>query len=558
MIAHLHHRGWHYLLLIAMAGLVFFLNLGGAALWDVDEGRNADCAFEMMQADNWIVPTFNGNLRIDKPALLYWLQISSYSLFGVNEFAARFPSALAALFTVLAAYELARAMFGRATGLCAGVILATTPMLVGAARFANPDALLNLFTTLTLAVFWIGLEQRRWWWFLLLGACSGLAVLAKGPVGLVLPSAVNVAFLLWERRLRVFWDWRWLGASAMFALVALPWYIWVGLETHGEFLTGFLWTHNLERGMSAMDLHSGFPGYYLVVLTVGTAPWSLLAWAAVWFGFWSALRTPWTKLARWWSAAADTRSAATPEVAAAYRLLLCWIAVYLVFFSIAATKLPNYVLPTLTPLAVLVGRLLERWRTGEIAMPAWFRVLGVVLLASFGIGMGIGLAMVPAPLDDLRYFAPLGVVPVGAAVAVSWLMRNRRVAGLVGVLCLTAVLLLTPLAGYASAVFNRCKAAPILAEQAALLQPDRDIRIGCYHMEHLPSLNFYVHRNVEHLSEEKAIAGFLGYGVPAYLFLPAEDWRRLESKLPRSIHVLGESYDLYHRTEFVVVTNGAP
>lgn len=191
-------------------------------------------------------------------------------------------------------------------------------------------------------------------------------------------------------------------------------------------------------------------------------------------------------------------------------------------------------------------------------MPAWFRVLGVVLLASFGIGMGIGLAMVPAPLDDLRYFAPLGVVPVGAAVAVSWLMRNRRVAGLVGVLCLTAVLLLTPLAGYASAVFNRCKAAPILAEQAALLQPDRDIRIGCYHMEHLPSLNFYVHRNVEHLSEEKAIAGFLGYGVPAYLFLPAEDWRRLESKLPRSIHVLGESYDLYHRTEFVVVTNGAP
>lgn len=558
MIAHLHHRGWHYLLLIAMAGLVFFLNLGGAALWDVDEGRNADCAFEMMQADNWIVPTFNGNLRIDKPALLYWLQISSYSLFGVNEFAARFPSALAALFTVLAAYELARAMFGRATGLCAGVILATTPMLVGAARFANPDALLNLFTTLTLAVFWIGLEQRRWWWFLLLGACSGLAVLAKGPVGLVLPSAVNVAFLLWERRLRVFWDWRWLGASAVFALVALPWYIWVGLETHGEFLTGFLWTHNLERGMSAMDLHAGFPGYYLVVLTVGTAPWSLLAWAAVWFGFWSALRTPWTKLARWWSASADARSAATPEVAAAYRLLLCWIAVYLVFFSIAATKLPNYVLPTLTPLAVLVGRLLERWRTGEIAMPAWFRVLGVVLLASFGIGLGIGLAMVPAPLDDLRYFAPLGVVPVGAAVAVGWLMRNRRVAGLVGVLCLTAVLLLTPLAGYASAVFNRCKAAPILAEQAALLQPDRDIRIGCYHMEHLPSLNFYVHRNVEHLPEEKAIAGFLGYGVPAYLFLPAEDWRRLESKLPRSIHVLGESYDLYHRTDFVVVTNGAP
>src|SRR5262249_35571935 len=165
MIDRLHHRGWHYVLLIGISGLMFFVNLGGATLWDIDEGRNMECAYEMMEANNWIVPTFNSALRVDKPALLYWLQILSYRCFGVNEFAGRLPSALAALATVLLAYELARSMFTRTTGLIAGVVVATTPMLCGAARFANPDALLNFATVLTLTIFWLGLSARRWWWF---------------------------------------------------------------------------------------------------------------------------------------------------------------------------------------------------------------------------------------------------------------------------------------------------------------------------------------------------------------------------------------------------------
>src|SRR5688572_7867355 len=94
-------RLFHYLLLIAFALVLFFWNLGAASLWDVDEGRNATAALEMFERDEWIVPTFNAELRVDKPALLYWLQIFAYKLFGVNEFAARFPSALAALATLL-------------------------------------------------------------------------------------------------------------------------------------------------------------------------------------------------------------------------------------------------------------------------------------------------------------------------------------------------------------------------------------------------------------------------------------------------------------------------
>src|SRR5262249_2053805 len=112
----LHRRAGHYALLITVSAGLFLVNLGGPSLWDIDEGNNVEAAGEMMASGNWVVPTFNFELRTDKPALLYWLQIGAFHLFGVNEFAGRFPSALAALSTVLGTYELGRRMFGAGTG----------------------------------------------------------------------------------------------------------------------------------------------------------------------------------------------------------------------------------------------------------------------------------------------------------------------------------------------------------------------------------------------------------------------------------------------------------
>src|SRR5438876_8026436 len=94
-------RFGHFALLLAAASALFLPNLGSPSLWDIDEGNNAEAAREMLVSGDWIVPTFNYQLRVDKPALLYWCQIAAYRLFGVNEFAARLPSALAALAAIL-------------------------------------------------------------------------------------------------------------------------------------------------------------------------------------------------------------------------------------------------------------------------------------------------------------------------------------------------------------------------------------------------------------------------------------------------------------------------
>src|SRR6516165_3434514 len=122
-IASFHWRVWHYATLLTIACPLFLYNLGSPSLWDIDEGNNAEAAREMYESGNWVVPTFNFQLRPDKPALLYWLQAFAYSIFGVNELAARLPSALAAILTVLTVYEFGRQVFDKEVGFLSALIL---------------------------------------------------------------------------------------------------------------------------------------------------------------------------------------------------------------------------------------------------------------------------------------------------------------------------------------------------------------------------------------------------------------------------------------------------
>ncbi|MCI0680911.1 MAG: glycosyltransferase family 39 protein [Gemmataceae bacterium] len=573
MATRLHRRVCHYLLLLAAGACLFFWNLGGASLWDIDEGKNATCAAEMMASGNYVVPTFSGDLRVDKPALLYWLQIAAYHAFGINEFAARLPSALAALGALLLAYELGRALFGKTTGLLTGLIAASTPMLTGAARFANPDALLHFFSLLTLVIVWLGHRQPSRWWWLGLGAATGFGMLAKGPVGVVLPAAVAVMFLAWEGRFRTLADRRFAWAALAWCLVALPWYIWVAVDTKGNFLRGFFLQHNVGRFGSAMENHGGSPLYYPMVLLVGMAPWSVFLGGALWCGFWSALRKPSEisqgRLDRWRRWAADDEQVGHPEVkpapVSAYRFLLCWIAAYLVFFTLAATKLPNYVLPVVVPAAILTARLLDRWRRGLLVAPDWVWTTAFACLLLIGAGFIAGLAVAGGVgelavmrgrfVPGLAAWAWLGVLPLGG-VLLAWRFwaRGRRHAVLT-CLTLSAVTLVAPLAAWGSITFNHVKAPRRLAELAGAARRPDDIRIGAWRLEHLPSLNFYLRRDVTYLRNEAELRGLLRYPLPVYVFLPAPAWQQCRPATQALGREVARHRDLYRQADVVVVTN---
>src|SRR5581483_2342618 len=259
-------RATHYVLLLAVTAALTLPGLGACSLWDIDEGLNAEAAREMLESGNWVVPTFNFKPRTAKPALLYWLQAFSYQSFGVTEFAARLPSVLAAAVTVLLTYELGRQMFGRTTGLLASVILISSVQVCLQAHAATPDALLLAASTLTLWLFWVGSRNggRNWAWMIGLGC--GLAVLAKGPVGVVLPAGVIGYYLLAQRQLGRLLVRRVLWGLILLILVAGPWYILGGTETHGLFLRWFWHHENVGRFLTPMEGHWGSPAYYVVAV----------------------------------------------------------------------------------------------------------------------------------------------------------------------------------------------------------------------------------------------------------------------------------------------------
>jgi 4-amino-4-deoxy-L-arabinose transferase-like glycosyltransferase len=558
MFHRLSHRAGHYALLLTVTAALCLPNLGGPSLWDIDEGNNAEAAREMLESDNWVVPTFNGQLRVDKPALLYWLQIGAYHVFGVNEYAARFPSAVAAMATVLLAYELGRRMFElSSTGLLGGLILASSVGFCAAARFANPDALLNLFTVLSLLLFWLGYARGGRLWFVPPGVSMGLAVLAKGPVGVVLPLTVIGLFLLWTRQLRQLLDARiWAGTLA-FLLVTVPWYAWVGVETKAEFLRGFFLNHNIGRFLHPMEDHRGPIFYYPLVLVLGFLPWSAFLGLSAWY----SLHVPKNGSK---PGEAGTQAPCHLVTLSPCPFLWCWIGVYFVFFSIAGTKLPNYILPLYAPVALLTAHFLDRWRRGVVGPPGWVFAISLACLVLLGLGTTFGVlaasgaVAIPrvSPLvPGMSPWALLGVVPVGAAVGAAWCLRRQRRNTAVIVLVTTAVVFLGLLAGGGSGALEPRKAPRALTEAFQAQQDEPDIRVGCYRYFQ-PSLVFYCGREVQGFTDAKEVVEFLRCPLPVYVFVPAPVWEQeLQARVKGPWRLLGRRRDLYRNCDVVVVTN---
>ena len=545
----------HYVLLLTVTAALFLPGLGAPSLWDIDEGNNAEAAREMLELDNWIVPKFNFQLRVDKPALLYWLQIYCFQVFGVGEFAARLPSALAAMLTVLLVYELARRQFDAATGLLAGLVLASSLLFCGSAHFANPDALLNASTVASLFCFWLAFA-RSGAWLALTGLTAGLGFLAKGPIAVVLPWGVVLLFAFWSRR----WRWLlrpgWLGlACLVFTLVAIPWFALVGAETRGQFLQGFFLTHNLGRFQAPMEGHGGPIYYHAVSLLLGFLPWSVFLLPALMVAFREARQK--TELAL------DGSPLTTHDAPHHTRFLLCWIAVYFLFFSVSGTKLPNYILPLYPPTAILVAVFLERWRRGDLGQPAWVPwCLSGWALA--GIGLALGLLAAGGVFDlawlrgrslpGLKPLAALGLVLVVGAAA-GWLCQRRHaMGGTLAALAGSAALFTGGLAFWGGPALDGHKAPRALVEAAAAEQHERDVRVGCYQW-YQPSLVFYCRREVRRLENEDQAIEFLQSALPVYLFLPAPVWQELQARAPQPHRLLARHWDFYRNCEVVVVVN---
>src|SRR5262245_61230660 len=459
-------------LVAAVAALVMLTNLGGPRLWDRDEPRNAGCAREMLQRGDWVVPTFNARLRYYKPVFMYWCMMTAYLGLGVTEFAARLPSALAAIASTVLVYFMGRRLFGPRAGVWAGVALASSLMFVVAGRAATPDALLVFACTLALTIYVFGTFRPRfettpddapptlvtpgcyfpqhWPTVVAMYAAMGLAFLTKGPVGLVLPTAIIGMFLLivrlpaqtgsdrspvaWLRRclapfqplhfLATCWQMRPLTAIFAASVVAVPWFLAVGLATDGEFLRGFFLEDHVGRVTTSLENHRGSMLYYPVAMLLGFFPWSVFALPL-------AIDT-----------VLNLRRRETFH--AGYLFAACWVGVWVVLFSIPQTKLPSYVTPCYPALALLVGNYVDRWtrRSAAVAGGWLWASFGCLSLAGLAITIGVPLAA-KEYVPGEEWSGLIGLTPLAGGAACLGLAAARNLRAAAGVFAATAVTFVT-------------------------------------------------------------------------------------------------------------------
>jgi 4-amino-4-deoxy-L-arabinose transferase-like glycosyltransferase len=441
------------ILIAAVAAVMFFTSLGKARLWDRDEPRNAGCAAEMMHRGDLIVPIFNDELRHQKPVLLYWLMIAAYRVFGIQEFAARFPSAVLAVGSCLLTYGIARRLFRAEVALWSGLILCSSVMFAVAARAATPDSTLIFFGTLGIYFYVVGTfapfdEQsntirlkRAACWFpaerayaVLMYAAFGLGVLSKGPIGLVIPTAVIGAFLMMQRlprsevategngnlaRLarfvwallnplhfwRTCWSMRPLTGLLTVLLIAGPWYVAVAWQTGGEFTRQFFLNENFARAMTVMENHSGGWWYYPLAIAVGFFPWSIFLLPTI--------------------GAADRVLSGPGPLSPSIKLMACWVAVQVGSFSLADTKLPSYVTPCYPALSILTAFCLTTWIFPQSAIGKVWEFGAAATLGLAGLAITISIAVATGMyFPEIWWLSFLGLVPLLGAAATVWLLNR--------------------------------------------------------------------------------------------------------------------------------------
>jgi len=426
------------LALLALSGLLFFLALGDMGLTDRDEGRNAEAGREMFESGDRLTPTFNGELRIAKPVFIYWLMEQSYRLFGVNEFAARFPSALFGVGLIFIHYLFLVHQRDQTVALFGGLMLLLNLEILGLGRMALTDSVLIFFTTASLYGFWLGLHGeggvRRWIWAFYIG--MALATLTKGPVGFAVPIIAAALYLTWTRRWREYWQKGVpLAGLLLFILLAAPWYAAMFL-VHGDAYATGAKANTIGRFLSPMEGHQGTIFFYLPVLLLGFFPWSALLPVPLYHAFknWRSSggisRYPSAPLPH-----SDLPQPSTPgrelELFAAL-----WVVGVFVFFTASSTRLPHYIGPLFPAAALLTASYWSRC----LQDPTTKGIRGSIhLMMGLGYLLAIGFACLPTLYATyaskmVREFPLAGQVDLGSSpyLAATVLLLGMTLVGYLG------------------------------------------------------------------------------------------------------------------------------
>jgi 4-amino-4-deoxy-L-arabinose transferase-like glycosyltransferase len=508
--------------LLVVGGIAFLWNLGSVGLVDETEPLFAEASRQMLVTGDWITPFFNGETRFDKPALIYWCQAIAYSIMGVNEWAARLPSTLAAMAVMALAFYTVQWYFARQdeleqttnptrrylTAAVTAALIALNGEMIVWGRTGVSDMLLTGCIASALLCFFLGYAKNPQMettkqklpnkWYLACYVLMAAAILTKGPVGIVLPGFIMIAFAVY---LGKFWElWREmrpiLGMAIVFAL-AVPWYALVIWRNGWNFINAFFGYHNIERFTEVVNGHSAPWYFYFLVVLIGFAPYSVYIPAAL-------IRVKFWQRSHW----------RNQERSQQLGLFACfWFLGVFIFFTVAVTKLPSYVLPLMPAAAILVGLFWSDLFPSPqpsnslqlLRISSWVNVvfLTVLAIALFNLTKIVGFdPAAPELYQQIQNFGlptKAGIIWLGSAIliAASILIYRWRVIlsiNLVGFVLFIAIVVMPALF-----IMDELRQAPLRQLSAIAVeqkQPNEELVMVGFKK---PTVTFYTKKTVNYI-----------------------------------------------------------
>lgn len=495
--------------LLLASVVLLFVDLGASSIWDANEAFYVETPRQMVLTGDYVSPGFNGQPRFNKPVLSYWVVAGFYKVLGVSVASERLAIAFGALLLVCATFVIGRTIANTDTGVLAALIIASAPRVMLWSR----RIFIDIYFTSFLAVALMGLvlarahpdHRRRYLSIMYVGL--GLAMLTKGPVALVLPGIVLVAFLLWTRSVS---DLRTMmlpvGAVIVLAIVA-PWYV-MDYQQHGwvhikEFFVG----ENIGRYTETVGVQNRPVWFYVPVVLTDLLPWSLFLPAAITLA-WRA-RCPQT------------------------RLLMVWIAAFVGIFSLSSTKQDLYIFPIVPAVAVLIADLLighGSTRTNVTPLMTRMTSTGVLLTGLLLMLVGGGMVWIMGIahlIPGLEYGALVGCALVaGGAVSLALALRQRLLptALAFGVTAVVANWLLVLLV---IRPFEQFKPVPPLSDW--LKAHAAPTAVVAHYKTVLPSMAYYLGRPYTPVFDLPTMLALVNGKAPLYVMLRPGDYDELRA-----------------------------
>jgi 4-amino-4-deoxy-L-arabinose transferase-like glycosyltransferase len=435
-----------------VAAILVGVLLGATPVLDPDEGRNAEVGREMAATNDYVVPHLDGLPYLDKPIVYFAAEAGAMEVLGATELAARLPAYLFTLATAAIVFWFARRLWGIDEACVSAIAFLSMPLTIAFARTVIFDSALTFFIVTAIVCFYFAVETDERRWAALAWLSIGLGVLTKGPVAIALPLLVAIPYAIWRKRASRVWS---IAGLILFVAIITPW-VWAMQRVIPDFLRYVLVTETAQRLTTGALKRTGPPWYFIPYLMGGGLPWAIVA------------------IANW-------RRPRDKETV----FLLLWILVPFVFFSISQSKRPQYILPVMPGLALLVARDL-RVRAAAIVLA----VSGAILVAA-PLVPEFSRKMDPGILVQAKEAAYIlgGLLLIGGLVAA--LVKRRNVAVIALSLPILAIPLLT--APFMKSLGERRSAKSFIAQLAPYVTPHVEV-VGVEAFT--GSMTFYLHQPI--------------------------------------------------------------